>query len=63
MKARCTELELEQADTSNKYLKLYDENDRLQELLSTCQAQMLQLQAVIDSMPKNGKVAELKVSN
>lgn len=41
MKARCTELELEQADTSNKYLKLYDENDRLQELLSTCQAQML----------------------
>ena len=36
LKARNTELELEQADTSNKYLKLYDENDKLQELLSNC---------------------------
>lgn len=33
LKTRNKELESQNAETSNKYLKLYDENDRLQELL------------------------------
>jgi len=33
LKARNRELEKENADTSNKYLRLYDENDKLQEVL------------------------------
>ena len=33
LKTRNRELEKENADTSNKYLRLYDENDKLQEVL------------------------------
>lgn len=40
MKARNKELEKENADTSNKYLRLYDENDKLQEVLQNLQYQL-----------------------
>jgi predicted nuclease with TOPRIM domain len=33
LQKRNKELEKENADTSNKYLRLYDENDKLQEVL------------------------------
>ena len=37
MKERNRELRQENETMSNKYLKLYDENDKLQELLNTMQ--------------------------
>ena len=40
LKARNRELEKENADTSNKYLRLYDENDKLQEVLQNLQYQL-----------------------
>ena len=40
LKTRNRELEKENADTSNKYLRLYDENDKLQEVLQNLQYQL-----------------------
>lgn len=53
LKARNKELEVDQAETSNKYLKLYDEWDMQQQQLTEINFKFVQQQAIINSLPSN----------